>query len=91
MSYYSKENCSKTEAEHLKEIVRVWNYKAEWLSFVPKKGENPLTLDELQDIQSQSLHPFCFTKNADNVVSCSNKHGGLLLLRHGYLPRFLTQ
>lgn len=91
MSYYSRENCSKTAEEHLKEVVRVWNYKAQWLEFVPNDGVPPLSLDDLKDIQFHSAHPFCFAKTADNAVSCDNKHGGLLLLKHGYLPSFLAK
>lgn len=89
MAYYLRENHSKTPEERMKEFVRLWNYKVEWLKFVPKKGVSPLNLDELKDMRDKlpENRRFAFTMTSGNVVSCDNKHGGLLLMKHGYVPK----
>jgi len=90
MSYYCRESHSKTPEERMKEMVRLWNYDEEWLSFLPKKGTNPLSLEELKDLRDKlpEDRQFCFAMRLGGVVCCDNKHGGLLLLRHGYIPNF---
>lgn len=90
MSYYCRESHSKTPEERMKEMVRLWNYDAEWLKFIPKKGTNPLSLEELKDMRDQlpANRQFGFAMMSGDTVSCENKHGGLLLMKHGYIPNF---
>lgn len=90
MSYYGRESHSKTPEERMKEMVRLWNYDVEWLRFIPKEETTPLSLEELKDMRDNlpENRQFGFAMMAGGAVSCENKHGGLLLMRHGYLPVF---
>lgn len=74
----------------MKEMVRFWDYDAAWLSFVPKEGVSPLSFEELKDMRDQlpENRQFAFAMMSENTVSCENKHGGLFLIRHGYVPNF---
>ena len=84
------ENRSKSSEDTLKERVVSWNYKRHWLRFVPKDGVTPLTRESLDKKRKElpEYRQFAFAMLSGDVVACENKHGGLLLLKNGYVPDF---
>lgn len=95
MIMYYPRNYSKTPQEHEKELirlkVRLWKYEKQWLEFVPD-GVPPLSFEELKDLRDKlpEAHRFAFAK-IGKTFSCDNRYGGLLLMKHGYIPVFESE
>ena len=82
---------SKTPEQKVKKAICDWNYSNSWLPLGPKENVTPLSEAEIQELESKQdgKHgKFALKLTHDNVILCSNRHGGLVLFEKGYMPTF---
>lgn len=82
---------SPTPEQKVKKAICDWNYSTSWLPVGPKENVTPLSevdVRELEEKQDGKHGRFALVLTHNNVILCSNRHAGLLLLEKGYMPTF---
>lgn len=87
---YVRQNNPQTKEDKAKKAACDWDYRKSWLPVVPKKGQQPLTKEQLDTIKSESKYPCCYELLPNDIVLCDNRHGSIALIQRGYLPLFFV-